>query len=326
MNKDLLARLREVTAEEQAILDGKTAINRDFYIQGQSNVVKASKLLAAGELITARPHTRFAHFPEHTHDYVEVIYMCSGQTTHIVNGNRLKLKEGALLFLNQSATHEVCRAEEGDIAVNFIVLPELFTEPLSMIGGEHTSLRKFLVDCLCEQNSGAGYLFFDVFQVKPIQNLLENLLWILIQDTPNKLKMTQMTMSLLFLELMNHTETLLNDEQEHSAVFQVLQHVEVHYANSSFAELAQKLRYEPSWLSREIKRRTGKTYTQLVQEKRLAQAAFLLRNTQRNVSEIAAAVGYENISYFHRIFGKVYGKSPRHYRLQERAFFKKTQG
>ena len=68
-------------------------------------------------------------------------------------------------------------------------------------------------------------------------------------------------------------------------------------------------------------RKTGKTYTQLIQEKRLAQAAFLLRNTDRNVSDIAVAVGYENISYFHRIFADSYGKSPRHYRVQERTLF-----
>ena len=51
-----------------------------------------------------------------------------------------------------------------------------------------------------------------------------------------------------------------------------------------------------------------------VQEKRLAQAAFLLRNTDRNVADISVAVGYENISYFHRIFSAAYGKSPKHYR------------
>lgn len=321
MNKDLLARLRRITAEEQDILSGRTVIDPDLYMQGQSRIVRAGKLLAVGELMTARPHTRFVHFPEHTHDYLEVIYMCSGETTHIVNGKRLKLKEGSLLFLNQSITHEVCRADEDDIAVNFIILPELLTDPLSMIGGEHTSLRKFLVDCLCKQDPEPAYLCFDVCQVKSIQNLLENLILILIQNTPNKLKTTQMTMALLFLELMSHTEILLNDEQEHSAVFHVLRHVEIHYADSSFSDLAQKLRYEPSWLSREIKRKTGKTYTQLVQEKRLSQAAFLLRNTQRNISEIATAVGYDNISYFHRIFGKVYGMTPRHYRLQQRSFF-----
>ena len=321
MDKTLLERLQEITEEEQAILDGRTVIDRDLYMQGKTNQINAGKLLAAGKLITFRPHTRFIHFPEHTHDYVEVIYMCSGQTTHIVNGKTLKLKEGALLFLNQSVTHEVCKAGKGDVAVNFIVLPEFFSAPLSVIGGELTPLRVFLVDCLCGKDSGAGYLYFDVSRMKTIQNLLENLLWILIQDTPNKRKMSQMTMALLFLQLMDHTEALLNEDQEHAAIVRVLQYVETNYANGSFSEIAKKLRYDPSWLSREIKRKTGKTYTQLIQEKRLAQAAFLLKNTQRNVSEIATAVGYENISYFHRIFGETYGLSPRHYRLQEKTLF-----
>lgn len=323
MNKALLARLQTITAEERMLLDGPAAINRELYMQEGSSVVNASKQLPTGKLITARPHTRFVHFPRHTHDYVEVIYMCKGQTTHILNGNELKLKEGALLFLNQSTTHEVCTAGAEDIAVNFIILPDFFAVPLSMIGGEYTPLRKFLVDCLCEQNTGAGYLHFDVSQVTSIQNLLENLLWMLLHDPHTRLDICQMTAALLLMELMSHTETLLNDERENSVMFQVLQYVETHYAKCSFSELTKKLRYEPSWLSREIKRRTGKTYTQLVQDKRLAQAAFLLRNTQRNISEISVAVGYDNISYFHRIFEKVYGKSPRHYRLQERSLFQK---
>ena len=70
-----------------------------------------------------------------------------------------------------------------------------------------------------------------------------------------------------------------------------------------------------SSLSREIRRKTGKTYTELVQEKRLNQAAFLLRTTERKVEDIALAVGYENISYFHRIFRREYGLSPRQFRI-----------
>jgi AraC-like DNA-binding protein len=157
--------------------------------------------------------------------------------------------------------------------------------------------------------------------VKPIQNLLENLLWILISDTPSKRKMSQMTMALLFMQLLGHTETLSTDDQGDKVVWQVLRYVEANYADGSFGELTQQLHYDASWLSREIKRKTGKTYTQLVQEKRLAQAAFLLRNTDRNVSDIAVAVGYENCSYFHRIFADAYGKSPKHYRMQERTLF-----
>ena len=121
-------------------------------------------------------------------------------------------------------------------------------------------------------------------------------------------------MALLFMQLLGHTETLSTDNQVDAVVWQVLRYVESNYAGGSFAELTEQLHYDSSWLSREIKRKTGKTYTQLVQEKRLAQAAFLLRNTDRNVSDIAIAVGYENISYFHRIFSDSFGKSPKHYR------------
>ena len=314
MDAKLLQQLSVITAEEQEILNGRVDIDRSIYMQGQGSTINSRKLLASGKLITIRPHTRFIHFPEHTHDYVEVIYMCCGETTHIVNGKQIRLEQGDLLFLNQSATHEVCRAGQQDVAVNFIVLPEFFSAPLSMIGEEETPLRKFLVDCLCAQNSGTGYLYFDVSEVKPIQNLLENLLWILIQETPAKRKISQMTMVLLFMQLLGHTETLNTDDQEDAVVWQVLRYVESSYVHGSFGELAERLHYDASWLSREIKRKTGKTYTQLVQEKRLAQAAFLLRNTDRNVSDIAYAVGYENISYFHRIFADSYGKSPKHYR------------
>ena len=89
MDQDILSRLQAVTAEEQAILDGRTTIDRDIYMQGRGNTINAQKLLVAGKLITIRPHTRFIHFPEHTHDYVEVVYMCAGQTTHIVNGKKI---------------------------------------------------------------------------------------------------------------------------------------------------------------------------------------------------------------------------------------------
>ncbi len=318
MYKEISEYFRGITDEEQAILSGRTSIDRDIYMQGKLNTVNAKKLLADGKLITIRPHTRFIHFPEHTHDYVEVVYMCAGQTTHIINGKTIILEQGDLLFLSQSVTHEVCKAEEEDIAVNFIVLPDFFATTLTAIGEEETPLRKFLVDCLCGQNTGKGYLHFHVSNLKPIQNLVENLLWTLLEETPKRRKISQMTMALLFLQLMGYTEMLVNDDQEDAAVFRVLCYVETNYVQGSFGEISKILHYDPSWLSREIKRKTGKTYTQLVQDKRLAQAAFLLKNTDRNVADISAAVGYENISYFHRIFADAYGMSPRHYRLQER--------
>ena len=120
-------------------------------------------------------------------------------------------------------------------------------------------------------------------------------------------------MVLLLMQLLTHTEALVSEESD-EAIWQALRYAESNYTSGSLTELAEALHCDLSWLSREIKRKTGKTYTQIVQEKRLAQAAFLLKNTDRNVADIAAAVGYENISYFHRLFHSAYGKSPKHYR------------
>lgn len=318
MDAALLRRLSRITPEEQAILRGRTTIDRGIYMGGTGNRINAGKLLAAGKLITLRPHTRFIHFPEHTHDYVEMVYMCEGSTVHIVGGTRIHLKKGELLFLNQSATHEILEAGEQDLAVNFIVLPDFFSTILPSIGEEETPLRRFLVDCLCGQSGGAEYLHFRVSDIIPIQNLVENLLFTLLEETASRRKMSQMTMSLLFLQLMGHTETLDTGAEEQALVLRVLSYIETNYARGSLTELSKLLHYDLYSLSREIRRRTGKTYTALLQEKRLAQAAFLLKNTDRNVDDIAGAVGYENMGYFHRIFKECFGMSPRNYRLQIR--------
>ena len=318
MDREILRLLQAITPEEQAILDGRTTIDRELYMQGQSNTVNAGKLLAAGKLITVRPHTRFIHFPEHTHDYVEVVYMCAGQTTHIVNGSRIKLQEGELLFMNQQATHEILEAAEGDVAVNFLVLPQFFNTVLPLIGEDETPLRRFLVDCLCSQSRNAGFLHFKVSGVTPIQNLVENLLSILLRDTSNKRKLSQLTMALLFMQIMDHTGNLSTPDAEQTAIFRALAYIESHYAVGSLTELAEQLHYDLHSLSRQIKKKTGKTYTELVQEKRLTQAAFLLKTTDRNIDNIARGVGYENMGYFHRIFKETFGLSPRSYRLQIR--------
>ena len=314
MDREILTYLQTITAEEQTILDGSKTIDRELYMQGRSNTVNAEKLLAAGKLITVRPHTRFIHFPEHTHDYVEVVYMCSGETVHIVNGKTIRLQEGELLFLGQRARHEVLKAQKTDVAVNFIVLPQFFSETLSAIGEEATPLRRFLVDCLFGQNIGPGYLHFQVREDLPVQNLVENLLLTLLDNTPNRRKTSQMTMTLLFLQLLGHTDKLAWEEQE-EVILKLLRYVEDHYADGSLTEAAELLHCDISGLSRLVRSRTGKTYTELVQDKRLTQAAFLLRSTDRKVDDIAQTVGYENISYFHRIFRSAYGMSPRHYRI-----------
>ena len=118
-----------------------------------------------------RPHTRFVHFPKHRHNYVEIIYMCRGTTTHIIDGSRVVLEEGDLLFLNQHAEQEILPAGETDIAVNFIILPEFFDTAFWMMR-EKNALREFLMGTLGGNYGLSSYLYFHVSNILPVQNLV----------------------------------------------------------------------------------------------------------------------------------------------------------
>lgn len=316
MDKELLEKLKVITPEEQKILDGRSQIEKDIYMVSRTDIVDARRLLEKGRLIRVRTHTRFVHFPKHTHNYVEMIYVCSGSTRHIVNGAEITLNQGDLLLLNQKAAHEIYPARLEDISVNFIILPEFFDYVLKMLGREESPLRDFMIGSLKGENVTSGYLHFKTAGIVPVENLVENLIWTILNKQPNKRSVNQATMGLLFLQLMNYSDRMepdLGDEGQ-EVVLAALRHIEEHYRDGTLFELARLLYFNESWLSREIKERTGKTYTELLQTKRMSQAAYLLNTTAMPVSEIAVAVGYDNSSYFYRIFQEKFGMTPAAYR------------
>ena len=332
----LLNELRKITTEEEKILNGRQGIEKEIYMStassygenkdihhqnvfdDENNIIDAKKLLDTGKLIQVRPHTRFIHFPLHTHNYIEVIYMCTGKTHHVINGNDVILKEGELLFLNQKAQQEIYPASKEDIAVNFIILPEFFDYGLRLMGEDKNLLKDFVIDCLKGDSQTADYLHFKVADVVPVQNLVENLIWTIWNKQPNRRSINQVTMGLLFLQLLNYIERVETNSQNSSQkmMIDVLGYIEEHYRDGGLNQLAELLNYDVSFLSKEIKKITGRNYTDLVQEKRLNQAAYLLENTSMSVMDIGLAVGYDNLSYFHRIFQKRYGVTPRKYRIR----------
>ena len=316
MDQELINRLSVITDEEQEILSGRGEIDRTRYTEHSQLIIDSKKMLDQGKLIQIRPHSRFVHFPRHRHNYVEVIYMCQGQTSHIIDGNQVVLKTGEILFLNQNAVQEILPASRSDIAVNFIILPEFFDTTFRMMGEEGNILRNFLVDCLRRDSRYGRYLHFQVADILPVQNLMENMVWTLLNSQPSKRSINQFTMGLLLLQLTHYTDRLNTGTQsfDQQLIFQVLRYIDEHYRCGELRELAQLLGYDVPWLSRMIKGLLGRTYKELLQAKRLNQAAFLLQTTRLPVTDICAAVGYDNTSYFHRIFRACYGMSPKEYR------------
>ena len=140
------------------------------------------------------------------------------------------------------------------------------------------------------------------------------MLYALLESVPNKRGILQRTMGLLFTLLVNDPGLMELGTTEQNAAVKVLAYIEENYRQGSLTDIAAALHYDVAALSRLVKQKTGKSYTEHLQEKRLSQAAWLLKNTGMRVDDAARNVGYENISYFHRIFAERFGMSPKKYR------------
>lgn len=317
MHPELLEKLKPVTEEERAVLNGCKDVRKELYTSKPGFIIDSEKMLAKGKLIDIRPHTRFIHFPAHRHNYVEIIYMCSGSTTHIINGHTtVKLETGEILFLNQNVTQEILPAGENDIAVNFMVLPEFFDRAFLMMEDESV-LHDFLLGTLKGESGLVDYLHFQVRDELPIQNLVENLIYSLVSGQKNSRNINQTTMGLLFVLLQNQSDKInKNDpaQYEQNLIFTALKYIEDNYKTGTLEELSDLTGWPDYYISKLIKKHAGYTFKTLLQIKRLNQAAFLLTTTKLPVENIITLVGYDNTSYFHRIFKAHFHMTPLVYR------------
>jgi len=84
----------------------------------------------------------------------------------------------------------------------------------------------------------------------------------------------------------------------------------------TLGRLAEVVHLNPFYLSRLYKQRTGTTLSDHVTSVRMNAARRLLLESNLKIHEIASRVGYENSTYFTRVFKKLYKSSPQEYRDQ----------
>lgn len=316
MQQALLEHLRKITEEEQRILDGASEVDQGLYTSGKDFTVDSAKMLEEGKLIAVRTHTRFVHFPSHRHNFIEVLYVCEGSLTNIIGGKEVVIEAGELLFLNQFTRHEILPAGKNDIAINFMILPEFFDVAYTMAGSNNI-LADFLVHVLRQNEEKGEYLHFRVAEVLQIQNLLENMIYSLVTGKGDQNRINQTTMGLIFLYLLDsvqYAEMRVPNQYENMIAMTTLDYIEQSYKTATLTELCVKLHLPMHVLSKMIKKNTGFNFKELLQRKRMNKAIELMCETALPISDIIAAVGYENGSYFHRVFREKYHVTPRAFR------------
>lgn len=87
---------------------------------------------------------------------------------------------------------------------------------------------------------------------------------------------------------------------------------------ASLAQLANLVDLSPRQLNRRFQAVVGQTPSQYLQQARCTLASDLLQNTNLNITEVAAAVGYVDAGYFTKIFNRYAGQSPSDFRRKVR--------
>lgn len=82
------------------------------------------------------------------------------------------------------------------------------------------------------------------------------------------------------------------------------------------AEMAAQLNMSPRYLSTLLKIETGKTTQELIHISLIGVAKDRLRRSDEHVSEVAYSLGFENMSYFAKLFKKETGSTPKDFKKQ----------
>ncbi|WHY02860.1 helix-turn-helix domain-containing protein [Neobacillus sp. DY30] len=319
MNQELLYELLQLTDEEKEILEQQTNVSKDLYTSKTNFIIESEKFLSKDKMIMVRKHTRFVDFPLHKHDYIEVNYVYNGELQQTVGGRQITFKKGELLLLNQHIEHEIKACETEDIIINFIIRPAFFDFIFSYLSSENI-VSDFLLSSLYNNTQNGQFLYFKVSEVEEIQNLIGKMIHEIMYPTSFSESAIKLYMGLLMIELIKNSDKVERKEEAsitHYLVVESLKYIEEHYKEASLYELSEQLKQSHYGLSKTIKKATSRTFKDLLQERRLDKAKELLEGSDLPIALIVEQVGYDNISYFYRIFKEKYGRTPKEFRMNK---------
>lgn len=320
MDESIVKKLTAISEEERKILDFHAGINQSNYTASREFIIYSERFLTRNKQIDLRIHTRFTDFPRHGHNYLEVMYVYHGKIVHHIRGERIELKQGDILFINRHVLHDIEKAELDDIGINFILGDDFLRSILPNIEKDNV-LKAFVEETFKTQGLGQ-YLHFRIGDIYPIRNLLDNLIFSIIEKTAYDELILKQTVALLFSYLSFHKESRLNPVEQPSKIDQYTQAIELYikqsYKRASLQELSNQLDLSLAYLSRFIQHHFHHSFKALLLEQRLLISEHLLTNSDLDIHHIIQAVGYENQSYFFNRFKEKYGTSPLKYRANRR--------
>lgn len=244
--------------------------------------------------------------PEHTHEFIEMVYIRSGKGQHYVNGTCYNVSRGDLLFINFGQTHAFSAVDPMEI-VNCLISPEFIDKELinSENAYEILTLSSF---------SEFGDLFdnpvpmirFRGKELLEVEALIKAMISEFNDKDINYRTALKGYLQVLLTKVFRAMKRSAMDsimQQMNRATPDILKHIEDSCLEQiTLKELAQKCFYNPSYFSKVFKEYYGRSFTDYIHERRVNEAVRLLKETDLSIEAVSRKVGYQDRKQLYKIF------------------------
>lgn len=289
----------------------------DNHVHKIGNRMRALHQKGMPEGLSIVRNSRFNPVPEHVHDYVEISYVYCGNAPQIVNGAQLTLAQNEVLLLDAACPHAIGELGEHDIMLSIVISRPMLRRSLDQSLSSAGTVSRFLLNALNDETDHRGHVHFRTGGSRRVRRYMQEMLCELLEPTAASPQIASRLFELLLVELMQSYEAALLQTDApalpSAQVAAAMSYIERHACDCTLDDLAHHLHLSPNYASALLKRQTGRTFMQLVQESRLTRAAALL-DTGATAEAAAREVGYANMSFFYKKIAERYGCTPAAYR------------
>ena len=260
----------------------------------------------------------------HKHKYIEVVYIVSGNATHLIAGKTYKVKRGDLFIVNMDTPHvfyEDKESREPFLAYDLMFTPEFFDSDIRGDNAIEALKKSFMFHSLFvgreefppfySVSSGAHIALGELFNRIYLEHRRREKGYIEI------IRAYLLQLIITIFRLDDESARRSDSLRIRQIVDYVSEYVRENYKERlSLSRLAGLVYLSPDYLGRIFKSVTGSTVGDTIQSVRADAACGLLKNTDMSIAQIAAECGFEDVGFFYNVFKKRLGTSPAQYRRQ----------
>lgn len=283
------------------------------------NIIEAESIMPQELEVYALKYIRYIVEKMHMHNFFEVNYVMSGTCRMVFENEARILNTGEFCIIAPFSRHDVT-IDDNCIVLSLMLRKTTFETTFFKLLTQEDLLASFFRNILYSEKEEANYMLFSTDNSKDIRNTVKDIFMECHVSDPYSNTCVISRIHLLFsLLLRRYADTIQfydrqQNAKEHSNFTQVLKYIQREYQTVSLSELSEVFHYNPSYISRLIKKNTGQTLLDILTRLKMSKASDLLLHTSLKIDEIAVLSGYQSVDHFSRLFKKLHGISPRDYR------------